>query len=393
VWIFVNLTLRFSNSKVVLWPGYEGGARCNLHRKNMQPVWFIAKKEVMVLQPLSWRCVESTIYHEWDVREEQRTNKCVMRTSNNIVLLSGDLYCCLLPQCEALRTYPSSFPMATQEIYIPVFRMPNTWKWPGMSMYLDLDLNLATFQYVDGFGYFHFCLTRFGLELIIFLWTKFAWTMLSLLWHCPIERLVIYPKNGIIAGDNHSVSLANIAVHYILQPIAGVIREAELFRRFIDDIICIARSESSNESIWQALTSAFANSGLELTFRQACTADQKGEVQFLDSNHRVTTDNDFRFVTKDFIKPTAMGVGRIFFQGRGTRGFFQNFSRRVPKVVEFDFSHTKLRKQLFLLKISKTRGPRPPFRRPCPQQREGSSLTGNHTTQSQHSSQSYLEKQ
>jgi len=46
------------------------------------------------------------------------------------------------------------------------FRMPNTWKWPEMNMYLDL--NLATFQYIDGFGCCHFCLSRFGLELIIF---------------------------------------------------------------------------------------------------------------------------------------------------------------------------------------------------------------------------------
>jgi len=30
-------------------------------------------------------------------------------------------------------------------------------------------------------------------------------------------------KNGIITSDNHSVSLANIAVHYILQPIADVL--------------------------------------------------------------------------------------------------------------------------------------------------------------------------
>ena len=44
-------------------------------------------------------------------------------------------------------------------------------------------------------------------------------------------------KNGIITGDNHSVSLANISVHYILHPIADVLNEAELFRRFIDDII------------------------------------------------------------------------------------------------------------------------------------------------------------
>jgi len=55
--------------------------------------------------------------------------------------------------------------------------------------------------------------------------------------------------NGIITNDNHSVSLANSAVRYILQPIAGVLREAALFLIFIDDIIWIATSESTNENI------------------------------------------------------------------------------------------------------------------------------------------------
>ena len=87
-----------------------------------------------------------------------------LQTSNNRVISSGDLYCCLLPQCEALRTCRSSFPITTQEIYFLVFRMPNTGKWPEMNMCLDLDL--ATFQYIDGFGCYHFCLTRFGLDLI-----------------------------------------------------------------------------------------------------------------------------------------------------------------------------------------------------------------------------------
>jgi len=112
-------------------------------------------------------------------------------------------------------------------------------------------------------------------------------------------------KNGFITGDNHSVSLANIAVHYILQPIADVLNEAERSRRFIDDIIWISASEISNERIRQALTSAFENSDLELTFRQACTAEKTGEVEFLDVNHCVTIEDDFAFVTKDFVKPTA----------------------------------------------------------------------------------------
>jgi len=106
-------------------------------------------------------------------------------------------------------------------------------------------------------------------------------------------------KNGIITGDNHSVSLANIAMHYILQPIADVLNEAELFRRFINDIIWSSASEISNERIRQALNSAFENSGLELMFRQACIAEKTGEVEFLDVNHCVTIEDDFGFVTKD----------------------------------------------------------------------------------------------
>ena len=37
----------------------------------------------------------------------------VARTSNNRVILSGNLYCCLLPRCEALCTSRSGFPIAT----------------------------------------------------------------------------------------------------------------------------------------------------------------------------------------------------------------------------------------------------------------------------------------
>ena len=72
-------------------------------------------------------------------------------------------------------------------------------------------------------------------------------------------------------------------------------------------------SEISNERIRQTLTSAFENSGLELTFRQACTAEKTGEVEFLDVNHCVTIEDNFGFVTKDFVKPTA--EGRQFVNG------------------------------------------------------------------------------
>jgi len=70
------------------------------------------KKEGMLLQPLRWRCVECVIHREQDVREEKH-RMYVARTSNNRVIVACDLYCCLLPQCEALCTCRSSFPIAS----------------------------------------------------------------------------------------------------------------------------------------------------------------------------------------------------------------------------------------------------------------------------------------
>ena len=69
-------------------------------------------KTQILLQPLRWRCVECAIHHKRDVREEQH-HRYVARTSNNKVIMACDLYCCLLPQCEALRTCRSGFPIAT----------------------------------------------------------------------------------------------------------------------------------------------------------------------------------------------------------------------------------------------------------------------------------------
>jgi len=80
-------------------------------------------------------------------------------------------------------------------------------------------------------------------------------------------------KKTIITGDNRSVSLANIVVHYILRPIADVLREAELFSADLsmtnlDSCIIYVKCTYS-----QALASAFTNSGFELTFHQAFTAE------------------------------------------------------------------------------------------------------------------------
>jgi len=70
------------------------------------------KNEGMLLQSLRWRCAECAVHHEENVCEQQH-HIYVARTSNNRVIAAHDLYCCLLPQCEALRTCLSGFLIAT----------------------------------------------------------------------------------------------------------------------------------------------------------------------------------------------------------------------------------------------------------------------------------------
>ena len=52
---------------------------------------------------------------------------------------------------------------------------------------------------------------------------------------------------------------------------------------------------------------------MELIFRQAWSAEKTGEDEFLDVSLCVTIEDDFGFVTKDFVKPTA--EGRQFING------------------------------------------------------------------------------
>jgi len=73
----------------------------------------MADQSLPMLQLLRWCCVECVIHHERDVREEQH-HTYVARTSNNRVIMAYELYCCLLPRCEALRIGYSGFPIATK---------------------------------------------------------------------------------------------------------------------------------------------------------------------------------------------------------------------------------------------------------------------------------------
>ena len=74
---------------------FSGFQRCNLSGGVALIVWFTT----------NGMCVKNN------------TIMYVARTSKNRMISSGDLYCCLLSRCEALRTCRSGFPIATKWCY------------------------------------------------------------------------------------------------------------------------------------------------------------------------------------------------------------------------------------------------------------------------------------
>lgn len=73
-------------------------------------------------------------------------------------------------------------------------------------------------------------------------------------------------------------------------------------------------SLESAESIKKVLSEAFAKEGLILIFHHIRSDDSSNtEVEFMDVNHMLDPDDQFGFITRDFIKPTA--TERLFLHG------------------------------------------------------------------------------
>ena len=71
-----------------------------------------------------------------------------------------------------------------------------------------------------------------------------------------LENVIVQNRNmfynqmeGIITGDNHSVSVANIALHNIILPIAEDLNKAIMFQRYIDDIMFVCSSTTSSNEL------------------------------------------------------------------------------------------------------------------------------------------------
>ena len=71
-----------------------------------------------------------------------------------------------------------------------------------------------------------------------------------------------YPSIGIVAGDNHSVALANITLCYVNLAISEIIYQAVLFNRYFNDIIWLSFGVDNTTKIKKALSHIFLKMNL-----------------------------------------------------------------------------------------------------------------------------------
>jgi len=102
LWSFAQMPLGLSDrNKMVLWSGCEGRAKCSLHKKNVRSVRFVVKRRGCCCN-LSVGIALNVWFSTNGMCTKNNTHIYVARTSNKRVILSGDLYYCLLPMWSFL---------------------------------------------------------------------------------------------------------------------------------------------------------------------------------------------------------------------------------------------------------------------------------------------------
>lgn len=157
-------------------------------------------------------------------------------------------------------------------------------------------------------------------------------------------------RTGIITGDNNSVSLANISLHYIIKNVDEIKEKTEIFKRFIDDILYITEENENSEKINNGLIREFAKHGLELTFREMSTSKKQDKVEFLDVLHCTNKKSTRKFITKNFTKPTAINStfinGRSFHPTHIFKGIIFGEAKRLRRLNETDEGYKKSLEEL-----------------------------------------------
>ena len=157
-------------------------------------------------------------------------------------------------------------------------------------------------------------------------------------------------KRGIITGDNNSVTIANISLHYIMIR-ATKLSSTFLVRRYIDDIIFISKNKSVSDEVIADLIYTFDKFNLKLTYTNMSTEDNNLTLPFLDVEHVLTKENNKSFFyTRNFIKPTAINStflnGKSFHPLNIFKGIISGEEKRMKRLNERNEDYQESLKKL-----------------------------------------------
>ena len=168
--------------------------------------------------------------------------------------------------------------------------------------------------------------------------------IISLTMHCLNNIIIQFngkfykQQHGIVTGDNNSVSIANIALHFIINKINLIKNNTEIFFRYIDDIMYITKDNENANNLKIKLIEEFGKYNLELTFREISTKNENEQVEFLDVLHYTDRSTTKGFSIKDFIKPTAINAtflnGKSFHPAHIFKGIIFGEAKRLRRLNE-----------------------------------------------------------
>ena len=145
-------------------------------------------------------------------------------------------------------------------------------------------------------------------------------------------------KKGIITGDNNSVVIANISLHYIMTKTTKLSKSL-FIRRYIDDILLISESLLVSKEIIKDLKKTFKEHDLDLTSTIMSAENGVDKLPFLDIEHILTRENEKSFFyTRNFTKATA--VNSTFLNGKSFhplnifKGIITGEDKRMKRINE-----------------------------------------------------------
>ena len=102
------------------------------------------------------------------------------------------------------------------------------------------------------------------------------------------------------------IRFLNDVVQTIGYQVSTEVEHTEIFKRFIDDIVWLSFGNQATQNIKTKFSETFAKYDLTLKYRDINTTEENGELEFLDILHKISPHSQIRFITTDYVKPTAL---------------------------------------------------------------------------------------